>query len=110
MRKTKSSSRPRHSFSAEDRARSAAARQESPKTIHFAEAKRLLCDRLRDKNTDARSFVKLFLIYSTKFHKLTRKPRKNESEPDLSLEEMVQKIEAGELDPRSGGRLRVMSQ
>lgn len=95
----------RHSFSAEDRVKSVSARREAPKNIGRGEAKRLICERLRDKNTDARSFVKLFLIYTTKFHKLGRGPKNPATlQPELSIEEMVQKIEAGEL-----GRMRVVN-
>lgn len=78
----------RHSFNRQDREKSAKTRRESPKTIHFAEAKRLVCERLRSAKTDAQSFVKLLEIYLTRFHKLSR--GKNSAE----IHDIVRSLEA----------------
>jgi hypothetical protein len=108
MAKKKASSRPRHKFNAADRSKSAVVRRESPKNVSAAELKRLISERLRAKDTDARSFVKLLVIYTSYFGKFKR-VAKDDPAPasaEVSIEEMVKQIEAEELDKRKGARLR----
>lgn len=89
---------PRHKFTAKDREKSAGVRREGSKNITFAEMKRLISDRLRDPHTDARSFVKLLVIYVSRFSKLVKGKGAIQAavgpESEESVEQLVQQLEA----------------
>lgn len=93
-----------HTFTVEDRAKSAEVRRGSP-NLTKTEMKRLIAERLRNKDTDARSFVKLLVIYTSRFGKRTEIVTE-EDQPETSIDEMVRQIEAEEQDKRKGARLR----